>query len=223
MSHRLEADSIIKSFGGRELLTDCWVSCDTGEILGMLGRNGCGKSTLMKIIFGTEPALNKSIRIDGKYYETPFTAGNLIGYLPQKSFLPNNLTLRKIADLYLPDIKAKEALLAHRLIQQHMHLRRHQLSGGTGRFFEILLLVHLDVHFVLLDEPFNGLEPLLKEEVLHLLQEKKKEKGFIITDHDFRNIIQVSDRIMLIDNGVCRHIKQIQELERFGYVPSGIF
>lgn len=223
MNYLLEADSIIKSYKGRDMLTDCWLSCQTGEIVSLLGRNGCGKSTLLRIIFGTEPALNKSIRINGKVYESPFAKGNLIAYLPQHHFLPKNLSIKKIVALYFSRESDRQQILSHPLIKAHSHLHADQLSGGSRRFFEILLIASMDVRFVLLDEPFNGLEPLLVEEVIKLIMQLKPNKGFIITDHNFRTTIQTSDRIILIQNGVCRHIRDLQELERYEYVPNGTF
>ncbi|MFB6455378.1 ATP-binding cassette domain-containing protein [Chitinophaga sp. Hz27] len=222
-THTLEADSIIKIFGTRTLLSDCWVSCKTGEILGLIGRNGCGKSTLLKIIFGTTDALNKNVRIDGKTYQSAFASNNHIAYLPQDGYLPKSIGVEKLIDVYLEDQSVRQHIKAHPRIQPCLKLKCGELSGGTIRILEILLVMHLDVKFVLLDEPFNGVEPIYVDEIMELLNTYRETKGFIITDHNFREVITVCDKIILLHEGVCKYIKSLHDLERYNYVPSGTF
>src|SRR5690606_9764572 len=102
MTHVLEVDSLIKSFGFKHLLTDIYLKCTTDEVLGILGRNGTGKSTLLQIIFGSMEAESKSIRIDGQFYANPYTEGDKIGYLPQSDFLPNDDTVTSVVKRFLP-------------------------------------------------------------------------------------------------------------------------
>ncbi|MGN6640843.1 MAG: ATP-binding cassette domain-containing protein [Mucilaginibacter sp.] len=85
------------------------------------------------------------------------------------------------------------------------------------------MLLNLDVKFILLDEPFSKVEPLYKQIIIDLIQEYRPTKGFIITDHDYINIIDASDKIILISNGVCRPIDKLFELEQYNYVPVGTF
>ena len=218
--HILEADSIVHNFGTRNLLSDVYLKCQTGEIIGLLGRNGSGKSTLLKIIFGSLPADLKHVRIDGKIYHQAF-GHQLIGYLPQDSFLPANLSLHQIIDIFIPSKANRSHIKENERIKFHLKKPGSQLSGGELRYFELLLLLHLDVPFLLLDEPFSGIEPIYKEHIKALLKTYKQEKGFIITDHDYRHIIEVSDRIILLTNGACKSIKNLRELEDLKYVPPG--
>ncbi|QHT66105.1 ATP-binding cassette domain-containing protein [Rhodocytophaga rosea] len=218
--HILEADSILHSFGTRSLLSDVYLKCQTGEITGLLGRNGSGKSTLLKILFGSLPADNKHIRIDDKIYHQPFRH-QLIGYLPQDAFLPANLSLHQIIDIFIPSKTNRSRIKEDERVKLHLKKRVNQLSGGEVRYFELLLLLHLDAPFLLLDEPFSGIEPIYKEHIKTLLRAYKQEKGFIITDHDYRHIIEVSDKIILLTNGACKHIKHLRELEDYKYIPPG--
>jgi ABC-type multidrug transport system ATPase subunit len=218
--HILEADSILHSFGTRILLSDVYLRCQTGEIIGLLGRNGSGKSTLLKIIFGSLAAENKHIRIDGNIYHQPFQY-NLIGYLPQDSFLPSSSSLHQIIDIFIPSKANRSIIKENERIKLHLKKPSSQLSGGELRYFELLLLLHLDAPFLLLDEPFSGIEPIYKEHIKTLLRSYKKEKGFIITDHDYRHIIEVSDKIVLLTDGACKHIKNLYELEDYKYIPPG--
>ncbi|MDJ1506879.1 ATP-binding cassette domain-containing protein [Xanthocytophaga agilis] len=217
----LEVDSIMLSFGSRNIVTDCYLQCCTGDIMGLLGRNGCGKSSLLKIIFGTLETENKSIRINKQVYTHPYKEGHLIAYLPQHGFLPQSLTLKKIIDLYIHTDSGKTTLLSDERVKSLYAKRVSELSGGERRYFEVLLLISMDVKFILLDEPFSYVEPIYRQTIMDLIRRYTSHIGFIITDHDYRNIIEISDRIVLLTNGVCKHIKNLEELERWGYLPPG--
>ena len=97
------------------------------------------------------------------------------------------------------------------LKQVHIHplTNKHanQLSGGERRLVELFLIVHSDVKYILIDEPFNGIAPIYKEEVKSLIKEHSGSKGFIITDHDYRNILDIATKIILIDDGGTKEIK----------------
>lgn len=223
MKNLLEVDSVIISFDQKNILTDCFLKCETNDIIGILGRNGCGKSSLLKVIFGTLFTNNKFIRINGKVYNQPYKSGNLVAYLPQHDFLPANISIKSLINIYIKSAIAREKIKKDPKLKKNLKKRVSELSGGELRYLEILLLVNLDVQFILLDEPFSKVEPLYKEVIIELIREFRSSKGFIITDHDYQNIIAASDRIVLINNGVCRSISDLSDLERFNYVPQGTF
>ena len=221
-THVLEADSIIATIGGRKILSDVYLRCQSGEVVGVLGRNGAGKSTLLKLIFGTLPTEDRSIRIDGNVIQTPYLRGKWIAYLPQQGFLPKNIPIGKIVSLFVDEDKRKKVLADER-IKPHLRKRIKELSGGEQRYLEILLLVNLKVKFILLDEPFSGIEPLYQDKVTDLINEYRPEKGFIVTDHVYKKIIGISDKLLLIDQGKTIPITKPEELEQFSYVPRGTF
>ena len=221
-THVLEADSIIATIGGRKILSDVYLRCQSGEVVGVLGRNGAGKSTLLKLIFGTLPTEDRSIRIDGNVIQTPYLRGKWIAYLPQQGFLPKNIPIGKIVSLFVDEDKRKKVLADER-IKPHLRKRIKELSGGEQRYLEILLLVNLKVKFILLDEPFSGIEPLYQDKVTDLINEYRPEKGFIVTDHVYKKIIGLSDKLLLIDQGKTIPITKPEELEQFSYVPRGTF
>lgn len=221
--NKLEVDSILYRVENRQLLTDIYLSCETGEIIGLLGRNGCGKTTLLKIIFGTLPTDNKHIRINGQVYQIPYTHTNLLAYLPQEDFLPKNIRLHKIVDLYFRDAEKREMLKENERLKKHLTKYADELSKGELRYFEVMLLLQQDTKFLLLDEPFSGIEPLYVERIEELIRSHLSTKGFIITDHDYKSVLRVSNRIVLLTDGYCRPIKHIDELSEWGYIPAGIF
>jgi ABC-type multidrug transport system ATPase subunit len=220
----LEVSGIIKQFKTRTLLSDVYIKCKTGEVVGVLGRNGSGKSTLMQIIFGTMPTENKTIRINNTSYRHAYLNSKLISYLPQKNFLPKHLGIKKLIGIFIDDKEVRSRILSDKRIANHIDKNVAALSGGELRYLEILLVVSLPVRFVLLDEPFSGIEPIYKEMIKELVNRNKQDKGFLITDHDYRNIIDASDLLYLIDNGVCRKINNYSsELEEYKYLPKGTF
>lgn len=219
--HTLQADSVFKYINGRELLTDCFVKCETGEVVGILGRNGCGKSTFLKIIFGTVSCHHKYVGIDGKRYDAPYKTKDLMAYLPQHPFLPGTLTVKAVIELFTDSDEERDRVAGDEHLQEHLSKKVNALSGGERRYLEILLLVNSDARFILLDEPFNGLDPLTKERIMTLIRVHKDTKGFIMTDHDYRHIIAASDRIILVANGIFHPVKVLSELEDRQYLPPG--
>ncbi|MBC8051619.1 MAG: ATP-binding cassette domain-containing protein [Sphingobacteriaceae bacterium] len=222
MSDILEADSITKAFGRRPILTDIFLKCETGDILGLMGRNGTGKSTLLKILFGTLKADNKFLRINGEVCPKPFTKNDLICYLPQDSFLPGNLQVERAIELYL----GREAVLLFLQDEYLCNVNGSQvssLSGGELRYLEIKLLLNLKSKFILLDEPFNGISPLVVEGIKAMILAASATKGIILSDHDFRNVLDVSNRCCLLLDGGIKTISYPEELVKWGYVSASKF
>ena len=220
MPDTLEIDSVIQSYGDRRILSDIYLKCQTGEIIGILGRNGCGKSTLLKIIFGSVSAQNKFIRINGEVYDKPFKATTLVGYLPQHNFLLPNLSIRKIAGLYLDKCKV-DGFLNDAVIGQLRNNKINSLSGGELRYLEIKLMLHANYKFVLLDEPFNGVAPIVIDQLKAMIAEHSKTKGIILTDHDYNNVLDVANRYCLIVGGAIKPVSDKTDLVNWGYLSAG--
>lgn len=215
---KLHVDSVIKSFGTKQVLTDIYLSCQKGEIIGLLGRNGSGKSTLLKIIFGSLTAERKFVKIGDKIINGLFANRNLVSYLPQDHFLPNHIIVSRIISLFCD--KGNALLLKNDALIMPMLLKKSgQLSGGEKRLLEILLIVHSNAKYILIDEPFNGVAPIYKEVIKEHIKEQSKSKGFIVTDHDYRNILEISTRIILMHDGGTKAISSKEELSLWGYIP----
>lgn len=219
MSSILETDSVLKSFGERQVLTDIYLRCETGDIIGMLGRNGSGKSTFLKILFGTLTADRKFIRIDGKVFSNPYKTKNELCFLPQHNFLPKHLKAVKAVELYLGK-EAVDNFFNDKTLKILKSNKVSELSGGELRYMEIKLLLNTDSKFVLLDEPFNGVSPLLVGYIKGLIIESSKTKGIILTDHDYKNVLDVANRYLLVYDGGIKTITNKQELVKWGYVPA---
>jgi lipopolysaccharide export system ATP-binding protein len=219
MSSHLEVDSIRKTFGDKQVLTDIALKCNPGEIIGLLGRNGTGKSTLLKIIFGTLFTDHKFIRINDEILNQPFKSKSLIAYLPQDNFLPKNITVKKVLEIYSGDLEQKR-FLEDEVLSKVAETRIGNLSGGESRYLEVKLLLNLQSVFVLLDEPFNGISPLHVELIKTMILKKSSQKGIILTDHDYRNVLEVANKFYLLFDGGLKSVKIVQDLIDWGYVPE---
>jgi ABC-type multidrug transport system ATPase subunit len=215
----LHVDSVRKEIGERQILNDVFISCKTGEIVGLLGRNGSGKSTLLKIIFGTVTAEHKFVSIDGVQIRSLYDNRNRLQYLPQDSYLPNHIKIRSLINCFCTAENAA-VLMENSLVKPFLQKKTEQLSGGERRMIEILFMLHSGATYLLFDEPFNGISPLHIEILKDLIKTHAKDKGFIITDHDYRNVMDISSRIVLMSDGNTRAIKEFNDLIDFGYLPQ---
>lgn len=218
MESLLEIDSVLKSFGQRRVLTDISLSCQPGDVIGLMGRNGSGKSTFLKILFGTLMADNRFIRINSAIYSKPYLKKGQINYLHQDAFLPGNLTVKKAIDLFLP--RKSELLLTDPMIGNSRDKQIKVLSGGEGRYLEIRLILESGARFILLDEPFNGLSPLIIDRVKEFIIARSADTGIILTDHDYRNVLDIANRYYLMFDGGIRRISDREELIQWGYLPG---
>lgn len=215
----LHVDSVNKSYRGNIVLSDIYLSCKPGEIVGILGRNGSGKSTLMKIIFGSVIAENRFIKIDSERVSKPFENFNKVRYLPQDSYLPKDVTIDRIIKLFGDNLDANKAR-NDLFFSNNLQKTSRQLSGGEKRIIEILLMLYSNSRYILLDEPFKGVAPKNIEDIKTRIREQSQTKGIILTDHDYRNIVDVSDRIILLFDGGTKEVTSFDELKYWGYVPE---
>jgi ABC-type lipopolysaccharide export system ATPase subunit len=219
MIHTLEADGIQLDFGLRRILSDVYLKCETGKITGLLGRNGQGKTCLMNIILGTLSSSISSIRFDSSVIRNANKRPDLLLYLPQFNFIPKELTVKKVLD----DFRLPVADLENRFpeFKSRYDLRVNQLSGGQWRTLELYIVVKTPSLFAMLDEPFTHLNPIQIENIKAFLLEEKANKGFLITDHMYTHLLDISDTVYLLKDGRTHLTKTVEDLEDLGYVRIG--
>tara|TARA_R110000868_G_scaffold74688_4_gene215857 strand:- start:7366 stop:8037 length:672 start_codon:yes stop_codon:yes gene_type:complete len=220
--HILEVDSVQKRYDTQSILSDVYLKCETNDIIGLLGRNGSGKSTFLKIIFGIENADFKFVRIDGVVKTKSSALFNEISYLSQDNFIPNQLSVKKAISLSINSEQAHD-FYNEEMIQSISNRKISELSGGELRYLEIKLVLCNPSKFVLLDEPYNGLSPLMIEKVNALIKENATRKGIVITDHNYENVISISTKLMLMRDGKAHHLKSKEELVSKGYLNAEVF
>lgn len=221
MKNTLEIDSINKSYNENIILSDIYLKCETNDIVGIFGRNGSGKSTLLKIIYGTLKAENKFIKLNNKAEEFPYKVKNGISSLPQENFIPEYFTVRKAISLSISKSKLSE-FYNDEMISKVIDNKIATLSGGELKYLHLKIVLFNDSKFCLLDEPYNGISPIMIAKINKIIVEQSKQKGIIITDHNYNNMLEIITKIYLIKDRTGYLLKDKKELIKYGYLNVGM-
>jgi ABC-type multidrug transport system ATPase subunit len=215
MTNILELDSVILEFGSKRVLQDVYLKCETGKISGLLGKNGTGKSCLMKIIYGELQPNYKSLRVNGITLIDGCYNPRDIRFLPQFTFIPKFLTIKNIFNDF--DLDFVNFTAAFPEFETFYDKKLKELSGGDKRIIEIYSILVSKAKFCMLDEPFTQVAPIHVETIKNIIIKEKKNKGILLTDHLYKNIIDICDNLYVLNNGKSYLTKSIQDLETLGY------
>jgi len=211
--HRLEARGLVKRYRGHEVVRGIQLAVERGEVVGLLGPNGAGKTTTFYMMVGLVRPDEGSVWLDDREI-TPlpmYRRARLgVGYLPQEASVFRGLTVRDnvfgvLEARGVPRAEAGERTEAvlEALSIRHLEGRKaHLLSGGERRRVEIARALVTDPAFMLLDEPFAGIDPIAIAEIRdRILQLKAWGIGVILTDHNVRETLGVCDRAYVVSRG----------------------
>lgn len=217
MKHTLEISGCRLLFDERVILSDIYLKVETGNIVGLLGYNGSGKSCLMRGIFGTL-AYEKSVSMDGISIYKAYQQPRRIRYLPQHHFIPKWLTLQRIFRDFSIDFSAFAQLFPE--LKDREKVRLDHLSSGMHRLVEIYVILKSETQFILLDEPFTHISPIQMNMIENIITSEVVNKGFLVTDHMYRRIQRICTQIYLLSDGKTVLVKENDDLRRLGYLPS---
>lgn len=213
-----ELDNVELYFKSKRILNGIYLKAETGKVTSILGRNGCGKSCLLNIAFGNLKPKYKLVRLDNTPIIKPLYKTGLVKYLPQYHFIPDEMRLSFIFDLYKVDwnsfIELFEAFSKYKTSKFKV------LSGGERRVVETYLVLKSKSRIVIMDEPFSHLAPLYIHSIKKIISEEKNHKIIIMSDHMYRHIINCSDSIYLLKNGTTKKINKIEQLEDYNYLNN---
>jgi lipopolysaccharide export system ATP-binding protein len=210
----LKASNLAKSYKSRKVVRDVSISVESGQIVGLLGPNGAGKTTTFYMIVGIVPLDHGEIVLD----QTDLTlqpmherARQGIGYLPQEASVFRKLT---VYENIMAILQTRDSLSAEQREQKAdalldefniNHIRNSQgmaLSGGERRRVEIARALAADPQFILLDEPFAGVDPISVGDIKNIIQQlKQKGIGVLITDHNVRETLDVCEKAYIVSAG----------------------
>ncbi|MGH7261018.1 MAG: LPS export ABC transporter ATP-binding protein [Nitrospiraceae bacterium] len=209
----LQAAGLTKSFKGRAVVKNVSVEVRAGEIVGLLGPNGAGKTTIFDMMVGLCQPDAGSILLDGAAItDLPMykRARHGIGYLPQESSVFRRLSVEEniLAILEMMDLSAQEragrvdALLKELDLTHLRASKAYALSGGERRRLEITRALVMHPKFLLLDEPFAGIDPIAVADIQQIIiRLKHKHIGILITDHNVQETLSITDRAYIINEG----------------------
>jgi len=209
----LKAEHLVKSFNGRRVVDNVSIDIKRGEIVGLLGPNGAGKSTTFYMMIGRiMPESGRVFNGEKDITALPMyeRARTGLGYLPQEASVFRKLTVRQNLELVLEEAGMEkevreekiEKLLTGYGLKHIENILGISLSGGERRRVEIARCLALDPSFILLDEPFSGIDPIAVADLQAIIRElKEKGYGILLTDHNVRETLSITDRAYLIHQG----------------------
>jgi lipopolysaccharide export system ATP-binding protein len=220
----LRTDNLIKTYKNRTVAKNVTVNVKQGEIVGLLGPNGAGKTTSFYMIVGMVKPNSGKIFLDDKDItaEPMYKRAQLgIGYLPQEPSVFRKLSvednIRSILEMQAMSKEEQEQKLEELLNEFHLqHIRTNlgdRLSGGERRRTEIARCLAANPKFILLDEPFAGVDPIAVEDIQSIVAKlKEKNIGMLITDHNVQETLQITDRAYLLFEGSILKAGTAEEL-----------
>lgn len=209
----IQTESLVKTYRQRHVVNSVSIEVNRGEVVGLLGPNGAGKTTTFYMVVGLVKPNGGKITLDGDEISglpMHLRARRGIGYLAQEPSVFRKLTVEEnlLAVWELLGIPKKEQMERLDQLLEEFHITRirkskgYQLSGGERRRVEIARALATNPSFLLLDEPFSGIDPLAISDIQKMLRHLKgRNLGLLITDHNVRDTLAITDRAYILNNG----------------------
>lgn len=211
---RLQANNLAKSYRGREVVRDVSLQIDSGQVVGLLGPNGAGKTTCFYMIIGIVPADRGVIELNGEditALSMHERARHGVGYLPQEASIFRKLSVGDNILAILetrPDLNRQQRLERRDELLEEFHVQHlrdslgQSLSGGERRRIEIARALAAEPDFILLDEPFAGVDPISVSDIKQIINHlRDRGIGVLITDHNVRDTLDICEKAYIVGEG----------------------
>ncbi len=212
-------ENITIVYGGHRVLESSTLHLQPGRVTALLGRNGTGKSSVFRALYGLYKDRNLLISVGGARVQRPWLRPGLINYLPQELGHPPRMRVAELVGHY--GLALTAFLARYPLFTEWQQHPLRDLSHGTARLFVTLLVLEADTRYTVLDEPFSNVMPVHNELLLEVLQRVKSRKAILLSDHQYRTVLPVTDNLYLIADQRIRKLTDAQELIDLGYLREG--
>lgn len=199
----VECKNLCKEFDGKQILTDINLKIPKGKIIGLLGKNGMGKSTLIKLINDLLTPTSGEVLINGK--KPDVHSKEIIAYLPERTYLDKDMTIRQVLKFFEEFYKNFDTKKAEKLLKDldlDIDQRLSKMSKGMQEKVQLILVMSREAEIYILDEPLGGVDPATRDYILDtILSNFKEGASVIISTHLISDIERILDEVIFIDKG----------------------
>lgn len=216
-THTLIVDNPDIHFRRKSVLTGGSLAASTGKVTGLLGNNGSGKSCLFRTLMGELRVQKLVLSIDGTSIPRKDSC-RYIKYLPQGQMIPPTIKIARAFELFGVEYQGFTSIFPE--FTNYRDSAVNSLSLGEVRLLEVYLILMTDSLFCILDEPFTQIDPCHIDVLQDLIRKCRRERGIIVTDHNYGTILSVVDDLFLLSDGQIIPVKQLEDLVIYGYFRS---
>lgn len=225
MEQLITVENLHKSYGSKTVLDEVSFTAQPGQIIGLLGPNGCGKTTLLKILTGLIKDHTGTVRINNE--EPGAYSKSIVAYLPEKTYLPDWMrpvdAINYFADFYKDFDKDKAIAMVSRF-GLDMKQRVKTMSKGQQEKLRLLLVICRNAQLFILDEPLGGVDPAARAKILDLILENRAASSTVlISTHLISDVEYIFDRVLMIKEGHLIVNKHVNELRESGKSVEEVF
>lgn len=203
---------------GAPVLRNIFMEARKSEIVGLVGRNGSGKSTFFNALTVFSDC-TASVFINNVYIPKKELI-NQIAYLPQNPFLPKEKSVRYVIKMFQLTEEKRNEIITDERISRLLKQKVKSLSGGERRYLEFLMINAHSGNIKILDEPFSEIEPIFEQKICEQILKNKNQNLYIITDHKLPLIKEISTRLVLLKDGTFIEISDAKDLLKYGYASN---
>lgn len=226
MGSLIECRDLSKNYGITNALSGLNLTLEQGKITGLLGPNGCGKTTLIKLIAGLLVPTDGKVLIDGK--EPGMETKKIVSYLPDKDYLHEWMKISELVGLFSDFYEDFDSVKAYDMLKSlkiDKNKRLKTLSKGTREKLQLSLVMSRQAKVYLLDEPIGGVDPSARDYIIRtIITNYREDSGVIITTHLIHDIESVLDDVVVLENGTLREHSDADTMrEKYGMSVDAVF